>query len=89
MFVPFHGPVSLPGQLEADLVVSQEAVLPSVGTLQYNIQSISRCLTVQHSNIVILTCGDTTSLESPRSEEMSQISLVIAAFVVAGGAGAG
>ena len=89
MFVPLHGPVSLPGQLEADLVVSQEAVLTSVGTLQYNIQSISRCQTVQHSNIVILTCGDTTSLESPRSEEMSQISLVIVAFVVAGGAGAG
>ena len=34
MFVPLHGPASLPSQLQADLVVSQEAVLACIGTLQ-------------------------------------------------------
>ena len=86
MFVPLHGPVSLPGQLEADLVVSQEAVLASVGTLQYNeiFQQIPSNISSRlgRTKIVILTCGDITSLESPRSEEMSQISHVIVAFVV-------
>ena len=34
MGVPLHGPFRLLGQLEADLVVSQEAVLSSEGALQ-------------------------------------------------------
>ena len=40
---------------------------------------------VGRTSIVHLTCGDITSLESPRSEEMSQISHVIVAFVCGGG----
>ena len=38
VFVPLHGPASLPSQLQADLVVSQEAVLACVGALQDNVE---------------------------------------------------
>ena len=89
MFVPLHGPVRLPSQLQADLVVSQEAVLACVGTLQLHVELSVIVVSNITTNLTLslLTRGDITSLESPRSEEMSQISDVIVAFVVGAGGG--